>query len=113
MQVAATAVTVVLNQLLSIYGAQDPLGAEGALAAIGAANKAIMFAIMPVIGLIMGSQPIIGYNYGARQWQRVLDTVKWASAVSYTHLDVYKRQMQHLIKPKGTSWRKREKTTSF
>ena len=79
MQVAATAVTVVLNQLLSIYGAQDPLGAEGALAAIGAANKAIMFAIMPVIGLIMGSQPIIGYNYGARQWQRVLDTVKWAS----------------------------------
>lgn len=79
MQVAATAVTVVLNQLLTIYGAQDPLGAKGALAAIGAANKAIMFAIMPVIGLIMGSQPIIGYNYGAKNWQRVLDTVKLAS----------------------------------
>lgn len=79
MQVAATAVTVVLNQLLNIYGAQDPIGAEGALAAIGAANKAIMFSIMPVIGLIMGSQPIIGYNYGAKNWQRVLDTLKWAS----------------------------------
>lgn len=79
MQVGATAVTVVLNHLLAIYGAQDAIGAEGALAAIGAANKAITFAIMPVVGLIMGSQPLIGYNYGAKNWQRVLDTLKLAS----------------------------------
>lgn len=96
MQVAATAVTVVLNQLLNIYGAMDPLGPEGALAAIGAANKAIMFAIMPVIGLIMGSQPIIGYNYGARNWQRVLDTVKLAS-IWATALMVFFWVLVHVI----------------
>ena len=96
MQVAATAVTVVLNQLLKHYGAMDPLGAEGALAAIGAANKAIMFAIMPVIGLIMGSQPIIGYNYGAKKWQRVLDTLKLAS-IWATALMIFFWVLVHLI----------------
>lgn len=96
MQVAATAVTVVLNHLLAIYGSLDQLGAEGALAAIGAASKAIMFAIMPVIGLIMGSQPIIGYNYGARNWQRVLDTLKWAS-VWATGMMVFFWALVHII----------------
>ncbi len=79
MQIAATAVSVVLNQLLAVYGAQDPMGASGALAAIGVAQKAAGFAIMPLIGLIMGAQPLIGYNYGARNWSRVLKTLKWAS----------------------------------
>lgn len=78
MQIAATAVSVVLNQLLAVYGAQDPMGASGALAAIGVAQKAAGFAIMPLIGLIMGAQPLIGYNYGARNWSRVLKTLKWA-----------------------------------
>lgn len=54
------------------------MGASGALAAIGVAQKAAGFAIMPLIGLIMGAQPLIGYNYGARNWSRVLKTLKWA-----------------------------------
>ena len=79
MQVASTVVSVVLNQVIGVYGAQDPIGVTGALAAIGVAQKATLFAITPLIGLIMGAQPIIGYNYGARSWQRVLDALKWAS----------------------------------
>lgn len=79
MQVASTAVSVVLNWLLALYGAQDPIGSAGALAAIGVAQKASGFAIMPLIGLIMGAQPLIGYNYGAQNWSRVLKTLKWAS----------------------------------
>ena len=81
MQVASTVVSVVLNQVIGVYGAQDPIGVTGALAAIGVAQKASMFAITPMIGLIMGAQPIIGYNYGAKQWQRVLSTLKWSSVV--------------------------------
>ncbi len=81
MEIAATAVSVVLNQILAIYGEQDPIGMSGALAAIGVAQKASGFAIMPLIGLIMGAQPIIGYNYGAQNWSRVLKTLKWASIV--------------------------------
>ena len=84
------------GKTLLAIGAMDPLGTKGALAAIGTANKAIMFAIMPVIGLIMGSQPIIGYNYGAKQWQRVLDTVKWAS-VWATGLMIFFWVLVHVI----------------
>lgn len=78
MQVASTVVSVVLNHVVSVYGAQDPIGVQGALAAIGVAQKATMFAIMPLVGLIMGAQPIIGYNYGAKLWARVLATLTWA-----------------------------------
>lgn len=78
MQVASTVVSVVFNQVVTTYGALDPLGAEGALAAIGVAQKATMFAITPMIGLTMGAQPLLGYNYGARNWTRVLKTLKWA-----------------------------------
>ncbi len=78
MQVASTVVSVVFNQVVTKYGVMDPLGAAGALAAIGVAQKATMFAITPMIGLVMGAQPLIGYNYGARKWGRVLKALKWA-----------------------------------
>lgn len=78
MQVASTVVSVVFNHVVTTYGALDPLGAEGALAAIGVAQKATSFAITPLIGLTMGAQPLVGYNYGARSWDRVLKTLKWA-----------------------------------
>ena len=78
MQVASTVVTIVFNQVVTKYGALDPLGAEGALAAIGVAQKATLFAITPMIGLTMGAQPLVGYNYGARSWTRVLNALKWA-----------------------------------
>ena len=96
MQVAATAVNIVANQLLTFYGAADPLGSTGALAAIGTAMKVIMFTFVPVIGLIMGAQPIIGYNYGAGNWQRVLDTLKWAS-VAATVMMLFFWALVHLI----------------
>lgn len=79
MQVASTVVSIVLNHVINLYGAQDPIGVQGALAAIGVAQKATMFAIMPLIGLTMGAQPIVGYNYGAKLWDRVAATLKWAS----------------------------------
>ena len=78
MQVASTVVTIVFNQVVTKYGAMDALGAEGALAAIGVAQKATMFAITPMIGLTMGAQPLVGYNYGACNWDRVLKTMKWS-----------------------------------
>ena len=76
-----TMMCIVLNHVVNLYGSTDPIGTTAALAAIGVAQKAAMFAITPLIGLIMGAQPIIGFNYGAKLWQRVLDTLKWASVV--------------------------------
>ncbi len=42
------------------------MGAQGALASIGVAQKVATFAFMPLIGVAMGAHPIIGYNYGAQ-----------------------------------------------
>ncbi len=78
MQMASTVVNVVFNQVMTYYGATDPLGAAGALAAIGVAQKATTFVFAFLVGITMGIQPIVGYNYGARKWSRVLSALKWA-----------------------------------
>ena len=96
MQVAGTVVSVVFNQVVAVYGALDPLGYTDAFAALGVAQKAGSFAFTPLIGLIMGAQPIIGYNYGARNWSRVLKTLKWASVVA-TIIMVFFWLLSHLI----------------
>lgn len=95
-EIATTAVSVVLNWVLAVYGAQDPIGVSGALAAIGVAQKVAGFAIMPLIGLIMGAQPIIGYNYGAKNWDRVLKTLKWAS-IAGIGIGTFFWALSHLI----------------
>ena len=35
-----------------------------------------MFLVMPIVGINQGSQPIIGYNYGAKRYDRVKETLK-------------------------------------
>lgn len=76
MQIASTAVSIVFNQVATIYGAQDALGAAGALAAIGIAQKACWFVFAFFMGITMGMQPIVGFNFGAQKWDRVIKTLK-------------------------------------
>lgn len=66
MNLASTIICVVFNWVVGYYGAISELGAQGALASIGVAQKVATFAYMPLIGVSMGAQPIIGYNYGAK-----------------------------------------------
>ncbi|MBR0406384.1 MAG: MATE family efflux transporter [Eggerthellaceae bacterium] len=83
MQVANAVINSILNQTLAYYGAMDPIGSAGALAAIGVASRVNGFAIMPAIGVLMGAQTLIGYNYGARKWSRVLKSY-WLGALFAT-----------------------------
>ncbi|MDO4501672.1 MAG: MATE family efflux transporter [Coriobacteriia bacterium] len=76
MQVAGTLVGIVFNQVINVYGPTDPIGIAGALSSIGVAQKVCMFCFTPLIGLTMGAQPIFGFNYGAKNWQRVLTCFK-------------------------------------
>ena len=39
-------------------------------------HRLVMFALMPLFGLAQGQQPIVGYNYGAKQYKRVTLTMK-------------------------------------
>ncbi|NTU89043.1 MAG: MATE family efflux transporter [Actinobacteria bacterium] len=96
MQVAATILSVVLNQLLVAYGAQDAIGSDGALSTIGVIQKIAMFSIMPIIGIILGAQPIIGFNYGARNWKRVKKALNLSMLWS-TFICVFFWALVHLI----------------
>lgn len=81
MQMANSLQNVILNRTLMHYGGDLALAAVGIVTAIGT----IMF--MPLIGLNQGAQPIIGYNYGAKQYHRVKETLKKA-AVTGTVISV-------------------------
>lgn len=72
MQLAASIVTVIYNFSLLRYGG------DLAVAAMGIVNRVTMLMLMPIFGISQGAQPIIGFNYGARQHDRVLETVKKA-----------------------------------
>ena len=78
MQVAASAVNIVFNHVVGIHAADDPLGIAGALGSIGVAQRIMFFVFTPIMGLSMGAQPLIGFNYGAKSWQRVLSLLKWS-----------------------------------
>jgi putative MATE family efflux protein len=71
-QLALGFVTGIMNHLLYQYGG------DTAVAAMGIAYGVLLLIFMPLQGLTQGSQPIIGYNYGAKLYNRVRKTYKWA-----------------------------------
>ncbi len=73
-QVSITIVMGVNNNLLTAYGARSVYGAEIPLTAMGIVMKVNQILISILVGIAAGSQPIIGYNYGAGDHARVKKT---------------------------------------
>lgn len=76
MQIAASIVQVLANNSLKEYGGDLAIGAMTIISSIS------MIFLMPIFGLNQGSQPIIGYNYGAKKYHRVKETVKYGSIIA-------------------------------
>ena len=72
MQSTESLITVCFNSSLLKYGGDIAVGAMTVLSSI------MQFAMMPLQGLTQGAQPIISYNYGARNPDRVKKTIKLA-----------------------------------
>ena len=72
MQVAASLVSVVTNNALKATGGDMAIGAMTVI------NAIVLFFMMPIFGINQGTQPIIGYNYGAKQYGRVKQALKLA-----------------------------------
>lgn len=70
-QFAITIVMALTNNLLAKYGAQSIYGAEIPLTATGIVMKVNQIMIAILLGIATGTQPIIGYNYGAKSYHRV------------------------------------------
>ena len=75
--VCACVVVIVVNNVLQEYGGDTAIGAYGIV------NRVAFIFTMIVLGLTQGMQPIIGYNYGARKYDRVSKTlymtIGWAT----------------------------------
>ncbi|MDR2471382.1 MAG: MATE family efflux transporter [Treponema sp.] len=73
LQFVMSAVQLLFNMSLGWYGAAA-LGEGGGTLALSGLNinmSIVMLILMPVFGINQGAQPILGYNYGAKQFGRV------------------------------------------
>ncbi|WP_378951271.1 MATE family efflux transporter [Pelosinus sp. sgz500959] len=98
MQIAASVVTVLFNYSLLQYGG------EFAVASIGIINRIAMLMLMPIFGLSQGLQPIIGYNYGAKNYGRVKKALKMAiyaatifSTIGFLLIEIFDQQIMMLF----------------
>ena len=70
MNMAACFIVILINQGLKKYGG------DLAICAFGIVNRLVFIIVMIVMGLNQGMQPIAGYNFGAKQYERVTKTLK-------------------------------------
>lgn len=72
LQLASSLLVSILNRTLTFYGG------DVAIASMGIVNSIQAFMIMPIIGLNQGVQPIISFNYGAKNYDRVKTAIRYA-----------------------------------
>ncbi|MEZ4853179.1 MATE family efflux transporter [Flavobacterium sp.] len=69
--------SIILNHILFIHGG------EHSVAVYGIISRMLMFALFPILGVTQGFIPIAGYNYGAKKFDRVSQSIsisiKWAA----------------------------------
>lgn len=70
LNICACLVVIIVNNQLKIHGGDYAIGA------VSIVNRILMLFIMLILGLNQGMQPIAGYNYGARQYERVKEVFK-------------------------------------
>lgn len=70
-QMTIVVISLVCNIMLAKYGALSQYGVDIPIAIIGIESKVFTVVINLVVGIVLGCQPIIGYNIGAKNYARV------------------------------------------
>lgn len=76
-QISIVAVTIVLNIVLKEYGALSIYGSDIPQAIFSILTKVYSIVINIVVGIVLGGQPILGYNYSAKNYKRVKETYRY------------------------------------
>lgn len=99
-QLAMMLVQIVMNKTLKYYGAQSIYGESIPIACSGIIAKVSMLVMAFVIGISQGLQPIVSFNYGAKQYRRVKQALILAlgsgaciCAVSFVAFQLFPRQI--------------------
>lgn len=90
MQLTTSIVSVISNKSLMLHGGDLAVGAMAIISSIST------IFVMPLFGINQGAQPIIGYNYGAKKYDRVKQTYRYSLIaalvillVSSTFIQIY------------------------
>lgn len=75
-QMTIVIISLVCNIMLAKYGAMSQYGVDIPIAIIGIESKVFTVVINLVVGIVLGCQPIIGYNIGAKNYTRVRQLYK-------------------------------------
>lgn len=73
--VCSCLVVIIINKLLIKYGGEY---GDYNVGAYGIVNRVAMLSIMIMLGISQGMQPILGYNFGAAEWDRVKQTLRYS-----------------------------------
>lgn len=97
-------VNIVLNNMLKKYGALSIYGSDIPLAVSGIAAKLNSVLMAFAVGLAQGCQPILGFNMGAKNYQRVKETYKKAvllaiviGIVAFSIFQLFPRQITSIF----------------
>lgn len=98
------AAQILLMNMLRTYGAQSVYGSEIAIAGAGAMGKVMIVLFSCIIGIALGCQPIFGFNYGSRNYDRVIQAYKTAlrygttvAVVMFLVMQLFPRQIAGLF----------------
>lgn len=75
-QFSIVIISMVCNKMLAVYGANSVYGANDPLAIIGICMKVFTIVLSIAMGIIIGAQPILGFNIGAGHHDRVRETFR-------------------------------------
>jgi Na+-driven multidrug efflux pump len=69
---------IIIYRLINRYGGEEP----GIYISIyGVINRIISFVFLPSFGIVQGMVPIVGFNYGAKNYKRMRDTIIFSTKV--------------------------------
>lgn len=98
MQLAASLVQATFNTQLIRFGSDVAVGAMGII------NSVVIMIIMSMIAINMAMQPIVGFNYGAKQFHRVkeawflaMKSATWVAVISFIAVQVFPGEIIRLF----------------
>lgn len=99
-QIAVTIFQITFNNVLGHYGELSIYGRDIPLAVVGIGHKLSIVVLSVIAGVAQSSQPIVGFNYGAKNYPRVKKTYKTAAAtvvaigtVAFAVFQLFPKQM--------------------
>lgn len=85
-QISLLVVQVLMNRSMAYYGQQSHFGPVIPLAIVGIGMKVFMIFFSTAIGIAQGMQPIVSYNYGAKNYDRAKEAYKLSVKIAMSIL---------------------------